>query len=138
MKKLILLIVIAITTSGCSNSDDPFEQYPQTHDITFDVSSSENRQSSIDFQILGGDIEKEFHSFSDDHLPLSRIYRNQKVNYQTGLLITYRDVSNVQVGVDFEPYTVTLTIRVDSEIVATNEFIVDESGLVDYVEYKFL
>tara|TARA_A100000171_G_scaffold44571_1_gene47515 strand:- start:9130 stop:9555 length:426 start_codon:yes stop_codon:yes gene_type:complete len=137
-QQLLSILTILILFSSCSSDDDPRDNYPQTRDITMSVSSSDNeRMSDITFSIDGTGIEVSDFSSSDSHLPLSKDYLNKTIPYFTVLNITYRDNSGGAVGVPFEPYNITLQIRVDAEIKAEKEITITESGTVDYIEFIF-
>lgn len=137
-KQLLSILTIFILFSSCTSDDDPRDNYPQTRDISMSVSSTDDeRMSDITFSIHGSGIEISDFSSSDSHLPFSRNYRNKTIPFFTKLNITYRDNSGGAVGVPFEPYNITLQIRVDSEIKAEKEITITESGTVDYVEFTF-
>ena len=137
MKKLILSTFTLLLVLSCSDEPAPFEAYPQTHDIRFTIEASDKRGSEIDLDIEGDNLDISWRSSSNDNLPLDISYPNTTVAYLTIATINYRDLSEVQVGVPFEPYTIKMTIRVDDEIVESKEVIISESGQVDFVNYSF-
>jgi hypothetical protein len=137
MKKLILSTFALLLVLSCSDEPAPFEAYPQTHDIRFTIEASDKRGSEIDLDIEGDNLDISWRSSSNDNLPLDISYPNTKVAYLTIATINYRDLSEVQVGVPFEPYTIKMTIRVDDEIVESKEVTISESGQVDFVNYSF-
>ncbi len=137
MKKLILSTFVLLLVLSCSDEPAPFEAYPQTHDIRFTIEASDKRGSEIDLDIEGDNLDISWRSSSNDNLPLDISYPNTKVAYLTIATINYRDLSEVQVGVPFEPYTLKMTIRVDDEIVESKEVTISESGQVDFVNYSF-
>lgn len=137
MKKLILSTFALLLVLSCSDEPAPFEAYPQTHDIRFTIEASDKRGSEIDLDIEGDNLDISWRSSSNDNLPLDISYPNTKVAYLTIATINYRDLSEVQVGVPFEPYTLKMTIRVDDEIVESKEVTISESGQVDFVNYSF-
>ena len=87
--------------------------------------------------IEGDNLDISWRSSSNGNLPLDISYPNTTVAYLTIATINYRDLSEVQVGVPFEPYTIKMTIRVDDEIVESKEVTISESGQVDFVNYSF-
>lgn len=137
MKKLILSTFALLLALSCSDEPAPFEAYPQTHDIRFTIEASDKRGSEIDLDIEGDNLDISWRSSSNDNLPLDISYPNTTVAYLTIATINYRDLSEVQVGVPFEPYTIKMTIRVDDEIVESKEVTISESGQVDFVNYSF-
>ena len=137
MKKLILSTYALLLVLSCSDEPAPFEAYPQTHDIRFTIEASDKRGSEIDLDIEGDNLDISWRSSSNDNLPLDISYPNTTVAYLTIATINYRDLSEVQVGVPFEPYTIKMTIRVDDEIVESKEVTISESGQVDFVNYSF-
>ncbi|PWL27882.1 hypothetical protein [uncultured Roseivirga sp.] len=137
MKKLILSTFALLLVLSCSDEPAPFEAYPQTHDIRFTIEASDKRGSEIDLDIEGDNLDISWRSSSNDNLPLDISYPNTTVAYLTIATINYRDLSEVQVGVPFEPYTIKMTIRVDDEIVESKEVTINESGQVDFVNYSF-
>lgn len=137
MKKLILSTFALLLVLSCSDEPAPFEAYPQTHDIRFTIEASDKRGSEIDLDIEGDNLDISWRSSSNDNLPLDISYPNTTVAYLTIATINYRDLSEVQVGVPFEPYTLKMTIRVDDEIVESKEVTISESGQVDFVNYSF-
>ncbi|KYG71512.1 MULTISPECIES: hypothetical protein [Roseivirga] len=137
MKKLILSTFALLLVLSCSDEPAPFEAYPQTHDIRFTIEASDKRGSEIDLDIEGDNLDISWRSSSNDNLPLDISYPNTTVAYLTIATINYRDLSEVQVGVPFEPYTIKMTIRVDDEIVESKEVTISESGQVDFVNYSF-
>ena len=137
MKKLILSTFVLLLVLSCSDEPAPFEAYPQTHDIRFTIEASDKRGSEIDLDIEGDNLDISWRSSSNDNLPLDISYPNTTVAYLTIATINYRDLSEVQVGVPFEPYTIKMTIRVDDEIVESKEVTISESGQVDFVNYSF-
>lgn len=137
MKKLILSTFTLLLVLSCSDEPAPFEAYPQTHDIRFTIEASDKRGSEIDLDIEGDNLDISWRSSSNDNLPLDISYPNTTVAYLTIATINYRDLSEVQVGVPFEPYTLKMTIRVDDEIVESKEVTISESGQVDFVNYSF-
>ena len=86
---------------------------------------------------MGSDKEVYHSSYSNDHLPLTRNYPAHKVKRFTLLGIQYSDNSAGAVGEAFEPYTVNLEIKVDSEIKAEKEITIAEGGQVDSVSFTF-
>lgn len=137
MKKILLVILLGLVVGSCSTEDDVSEK-TTNHDIVFSVSSTDNsRLSNIDFNILGSEQEVKHSSYSNTHLPLSRTFLNHKVNMFTNLGIGYTDNSGGAVGESFEPYTVTLEIRVDTEVKAEKDITITESGQVDFVTFSF-
>ena len=76
-------------------------------------------------------------SHSNKHHPMEKIFVDQKIKEFIILEIGYRDNSDGAVRVPFGPYTVTLIIKEDSEIIAEKQFAVMESGHVDSVNYIF-
>lgn len=137
MKKLTLSTFVLLLVLSCSDEPAPFEAYPQTHDIRFTIEASDKRGSEIDLDIEGDNLDISWRSSSNDNLPLDISYPNTTVAYLTIATINYRDLSEVQVGVPFEPYTIKMTIRVDDEIVESKEVTISESGQVDFVNYSF-
>ncbi|MBO6662242.1 MAG: hypothetical protein JJ862_18295 [Roseivirga sp.] len=137
MKKLILSTFALLLVLSCSDEPAPFEAYPQTHDIRFTIEASDKRGSEIDLDIEGDNLDISWRSSSNGNLPLDISYPNTTVAYLTIATINYRDLSEVQVGVPFEPYTIKMTIRVDDEIVESKEVTISESGQVDFVNYSF-
>ncbi len=141
MKKIFYYLALCIVLSSCSD-DSPVDQYPQHVDLVFLVESSdESRRSAITTLISNGvnnsgsyDLHIEEKSLSDFNLPYSRTYINQTVKYATRLGLSYLDDSN-EFGVPFEPYTITMTIRIDGEVIASDEYEVTESGQVFNTSY---
>tara|TARA_R110000796_G_scaffold185330_2_gene302109 strand:- start:198832 stop:199257 length:426 start_codon:yes stop_codon:yes gene_type:complete len=137
-RQLLSILTIFILFSSCTSDDDPRDNYPQNRDISMSVSSTDDeRMSDITFSINGSGIEISDFSSSDSHLPFSRNYINKTIPFLTLLNITYRDNSGGPVGAPFEPYKITLKIRVDSETKAEKEVTITESGTVDYIEFSF-
>ncbi len=137
MKKLLPILLLTIVSFSCSTEEDVSEK-TTVHDIEFSVSSTDdNRLSRIDFDILGSEQEVKHSSYSNTHLPLTRAFQNHKVNMFTILGIGYTDDSSGPVGEPFEPYTISLQIRVDSKVVAEKEISITEPGQVDFVNYTF-
>lgn len=135
MKRKLLILFLALFIVSCSSDDDTTEEI---HDISFLVrSTDDSRQSRIEFNIMGSDKEVYHSSYSNDHLPLTRNYPAHKIKRFTLLGIQYSDNSAVAVGEAFEPYTVTLEIKVDSEIKAEKEITITEGGQVDSVSFTF-
>ena len=135
MKKILQIFFLALFVVSCSSDDDPTEEI---HDVSFSVrSTDDSRQSHIEFNIMGSDKEVYHSSYSNDHLPLTRNYPAHKVKRFTLLGIQYSDNSAGAVGEAFEPYTVTLEIKVDSEIKAEKEITIAEGGQVDSVSFTF-
>ena len=62
---------------------------------------------------------------------------NQTITFSTVLNITYRDNSGGEVGVLFDPYTINLNIRADSETMVEKEITITESGTTDSVLFTF-
>lgn len=138
IKRLLLVFTLLVFIMSCSPYDDPRDNYPQRHDITFLVTSSdENRLSDITFTIQGNGIDVSTFSSSDSHLPLAEDYFNQKIPYFTSLGISYRDNSGGEVGVPFESYDIRLIIKVDAETRAEKEVTITESGFTDFLIFTF-
>lgn len=138
MKKFLLILSIAFTAVACSSDEAAEDKYPQHHNVTFSVVSSDlSRFSEIEVDIEGKGIDVRSSSYSNVHLPFVRNYTNQVIPEFTNLGISYRDNSGGAVGEAFEPYTVKLTISVDSEIKAEEEFQITESGFVGSADYIF-
>lgn len=135
MKKLLPIFLIAIVFASCSVEDDVSEEI---HDISFSVESTdENRLSQIQFRIMDSRQDIHHSSYSNEHLPLTGNFPQQKVQRSTRLEIDYLDNSSFAVGETFEPYTVTLRIKVDSRVMAEKEYTITEAGQVEYVIYTF-
>lgn len=137
MNKIVSLLVFSLFLFPSCGDDSPVDKYPVNKDIVFTVNSTdESRRSEISTLISNGidqggsyDIHITESSLSEYNLPFSRSYLNQTVKYATNLGVSYRDDSET-LSAPFESYTVTMTIRVDGETVATDEYQVEESGQV--------
>lgn len=137
MKKILLVLLLGLVVGSCSTEDDASKK-TTTHDIVFLVSSTDNsRLSGIEFTILGSEQEVKHSSYSNTHLPLSRTYLNHKVNMFTNLGIGYTDNSGGAVGEPFEIYTITLQIRVGTEVKAEKAITITEAGQVEFVHFSF-
>lgn len=137
MKKFLQILLLVLLFTSCSTKENPSEE-TSIHDIAFSVSSTdESRLSRIDFNILGSDREVKHTSYSNTHLPLSRSFLQHRVNMFTNLGIGYTDNSAGAVGEPFEPYSITLQIKVDNEVKAEKEVNITEAGQVDFVEFTF-
>jgi hypothetical protein len=138
-KQLLAVITLVFLTISCSSDDDPRDNYPQNRDITFSITSSDNnRLSEIEFNIEGDGIKKSESSYSESHLPKTQSYLSQSIPYSTLLWIHYKDNSKIEnIGTPFSPYTIKLEIKVDTEIVAEKEIIINERGAVDSLGFTF-
>lgn len=137
MKKLLLVLLLGFLITACSTEDDPSEKIA-IHDITFSVSSTDDsRLSGIDFNILGSEKEVMHSSYSNAHLPLSRTFLNHEVKRFTELGIGYTDNSAGPVGEPFEPYSITMQIKVDAEVKAEKTVEIIEAGQVEFVTFGF-
>ena len=144
MKKLFYLILISITMFSC-NSENEIDTYNEYADIKFTITSTEiNRQSEIVSTVSNGTDDTgatKLHivdeSYSNEHLPYTQEYIHQTVFHATILSLSFKDNSGVPFGQSFEPYTVTLKIYVDSNVVAEDEIIIIDSGQVLNVDYNF-
>lgn len=138
IKKQLLAVITLLVLISCSSDDDPRDNYPQSKNISFSVTSSDNnRQSVITLDMQGEDIDISAFSSSESHLPFTKDYLNQTIAFSTTLNITYRDNSSGEVGVPFEPYTIKLSIRSDSETIVEKEITITESGTTDSALYFF-
>lgn len=136
--QLLLVFTLVLLTISCSSDDDPREDYPQSKDISFSVTSSDNsRQSDITLAIQGQGIDISNFSHGESHLPFTKHYLNQTIAYSTSLYITYRDISGGEVGIPFDPYTIKLKIGADSETLVEKEITITESGTTDSVLFTF-
>lgn len=135
MKKFLQILFVTVLLTSCSTDDDPSKKV-EFHNITFSVSSTDNnRLSQILFEIKNSEENVYHSSYSNVHLPLTRNFVNHKITEFSFLEITYIDNSGGGVGETFEPYSVTLLIKVGAEIKAEKVFTVTESGHVDFVAY---
>lgn len=138
IKKQLLAVIALVLLISCSSDDDPRDNYPQSKNISFSATSSDNnRQSVITLDIQGAGIDISAFSSSESHLPFNKDYLNQTIAFSTRLNITYRDNSGGQVGVPFEPYTIKLSITADSETIVEKEILITESGITDSALYFF-
>tara|TARA_R110002051_G_scaffold290773_1_gene354393 strand:+ start:26381 stop:26803 length:423 start_codon:yes stop_codon:yes gene_type:complete len=137
-KKKVLAVIVLVIVISCSSDDDPRDNYPQNKNISFSVTSSDNnKQSDISLEIQGEGVNISDFSSSESHLPFTKDYFNQRITFSTIFNITYRDNSGGEVGVPFEPYTIKLSIRSDSETIVEKEITITESGATDSVRYSF-
>ena len=138
IKKQLLAVITLLVLLSCSSDDDPRDNYPQSKNISFSVTSSDNnRQSVITLDMQGEDIDISAFSSSESHLPFTKDYLNQTITFSTILNITYRDNSGGEVGVPFEPYTIKLSISANSETIVEKEITITESGTTDTALYFF-
>ena len=138
MKKTLLILLLISVFSSCSTDDDSENIRTANHDISFSVTSTDDsRLSNVELKIMNNEVEINESSYSNTHLPLTRNFDDQKIKQFTILEVNYRDNSDVIIGVPFEPYTVSLVIKVDDKVKAEKEFTVSESGYVDAVVFIF-
>jgi len=144
MKKLFYLTLISIGMFSC-DSDNEIDTYNEFADIKFTVTSTEiDRQSEIESMISNGtddtgstNLHIVDESYSNEHLPYTQEYIHQTVFHATILSLYFKDNSGAPIGQPFEPYTVTLNIYVDSNVVAEEEIIITDSGQVVNAGYDF-
>jgi hypothetical protein len=138
LRNSLLATVFCILLFSSCDDDDPRDNYPQTHDISFSVTSSDNsRQSVVDVSIIGEGVEISDKSVGNTHLPYKKDFFNQRIPFSTLLGISYQDNSGGAIGVPFVPYTIKITIKVGSEIKAEKEIEITESRLITSTEYIF-
>ena len=138
IKKQLLAVITLLLIISCKSDDDPRDNYPQSKNISFSATSSDNnRQSVITHGIQGEGIDISAFSSSELHLPFTKDYLNQTIAFSTALSITYRDNSGGEVGVPFDPYTIKLNISADSETIVEKEITITESGTTDSVLFTF-
>jgi hypothetical protein len=137
-KQLLVVMVLLFLTISCSSDEDSRDNYPQNKDITFSITSSDNnRLSTIEYTIEGDDLNIFESSYSESHLPKTNNYLSLSIPYSTNLEIYYKDNSGGEVGVPFDPYTILLEIKVDSNVIAEKEATINETGTVETLDFIF-
>ncbi|PVW11717.1 hypothetical protein [Marixanthomonas spongiae] len=133
MKKLVLILIVAQLLISCSTDDDPRSDYPKKMDITFQLQASDvDRNVQIKSSIIGKDLEIINKSNGNTVLPYKKEYIQQKIPFDTNLVLEYQDYSTVMIGESFQPYTITLYIKINNDIVSKKEVEIRESGQVEF------
>lgn len=133
MKKLVLILIAAQLLISCSTDDDPRSDYPKKMDITFQLQASDvDRNVQIKSSIIGKDLEIINKSNGNTVLPYKKEYIQQKIPFDTNLVLEYQDYSTVMIGESFQPYTITLYIKINNDIVSQKEVEIRESGQVEF------
>ena len=133
MKKLVLILIAAQLLISCSTDDDPRSDYPKKMNITFQLQASYvDRNVQIKSSIIGKDLEIINKSNGNTVLPYKKEYIQQKLPFDTNLVLEYQDYSTVMIGESFQPYTITLYIKINNDIVSQKEVEIRESGQVEF------
>jgi uncharacterized protein YxeA len=139
MKKLLLIVLVAFSFSitSCSSDDDSANgnNYPQTVNIKFDISTTRNSDAIINRTLNNNTETDEITS-----LPYSFTYAQQEVNQGTYLKLTFQDngvYAATNEGSTWTDYDAELKITVGNNVVKTQTFEMTEGTGIVQIDYTF-
>ena len=139
MKKLLLtlIVVASFSITSCSSDDDNSggNNYPQTVNIKFDITTTRNSEAIIN-RTLDNDTEID----QVTSLPYSFTYAQQEVNEGTYLKLTFQDNGTYAVGPSgstWTDYDAELKISIGNNVVKTETFEITSGGGIVQIDYTF-
>lgn len=140
MKKILTFAILlsSIFIASCSSDDDNSNgnNYPQTLNIKYEITTTLNRESIIN-QTLNNNTE----TFITSSFPYSHTYAQQEVNQGTYLKLSYQDDDVVLIGTgsgsSWVDYEAELKIFVNNNIVKAETFTIEEATGTVEIDYTF-
>lgn len=140
MKKAFYFFVFTLLLISCTKSKEPWEKDPLNLDIEFIIESSQNSPSIIAADISDrsiGTINVSYKEEKPNNLPFKKEFLNQKVNFYTDAVLSYKDRSDVKIGVPFSEYNVTLKILIDGKLKKEKTFLIKSGYDNISISYSF-
>lgn len=140
MKKILTFAIIlsSIIITSCSSDDDNNDgnNYPQTVNIKYEITTTMNRESIVN-QTLNNNTE----TITVSSFPYSHTYAQQEVNQGTYLRLSYQDDDVVSIGTgsgsSWVDYEAELKIFVNNNIVKAETFSIEETTGTVEIDYTF-